>query len=91
MEKILTFDGTGAALQGEEVLKEAGIPVRVMARPNSLGAQCGFCLRLDPETLEIGLKTLKASRIQVKGVYDQVQGPSGLWEYRPTLNEPNLD
>jgi hypothetical protein len=82
MEKILTFDGTGAALRGEEALKAEKIPVRVMARPNALGAQCGFCLRVDPEDLARATKTLRAERIAIRGVYDQVPDPDGRWNYR---------
>ncbi|MDR2422565.1 MAG: DUF3343 domain-containing protein [Deltaproteobacteria bacterium] len=84
MEKILTFDSTGAALNGEERLKAAGIPVRVMARPNALGAQCGFCLRLDPEDLARALGVLRAANLTVRGVYDMAPALGGGWSYAET-------
>jgi hypothetical protein len=84
MEKVLTFDGTGAALAGEERLKAAGIPVRVMARPSALGAQCGFCLRVGPEDLARASGVLREANLTVRGVYDQIPGPGGRWAYAET-------
>jgi hypothetical protein len=77
MEKILTFDGVNAALTGEEALKAASVPVRVMARPNALGAQCGFCLRVDPENLAEAIRILAQAGVVVKGAYDRVIGQNG--------------
>ncbi|MDR1607824.1 MAG: DUF3343 domain-containing protein [Deltaproteobacteria bacterium] len=81
MEKILTFDGTNAALRAEDILKAEGIPVRIMSRPNSLGAECGFCVRLDPETWLLGLRRL-LGRVTIRGVYDMFLDPESRYVYK---------
>jgi hypothetical protein len=81
VEKVLTFNGTGAALTGEEVLQKEGLEVRVMARPNVLGGQCGFCLRVNPADLARAVGLLTAAHVAVLQVYDQKPGSRGLWIY----------
>jgi hypothetical protein len=84
VENILTFDGTNAALMGEEALKAGGLSVRVMARPNSLGAQCGFCLRVDPADLRAATQILQKAGLAIKGVYDLAYDAKGRVSYEET-------
>jgi hypothetical protein len=83
VEKVITFDGTGAALLGEEALKAQDLEVRVMARPNALGAQCGFCLRVGAGDLRKATRILRRARLPISGVYDKIAGPDGRWVYQP--------
>jgi hypothetical protein len=76
-EKVLTFDGTGAALIGEEALQKEGLAVWVMARPISLGAQCGFCLRVLPVELARAVRVLTAAQVKIRGVYDRLLNDQG--------------
>jgi hypothetical protein len=80
MEKILTFDGVNAALNAEEILKAQRIPVRIMARPIGLGAQCGFCVRVDPENLDRVIQLLWPATA-IRGVYNQRADAAGHWVY----------
>jgi hypothetical protein len=82
-EIIITFAATGAALKGEEVLQKHGLPVRVMARPNDLGAQCGFCLRVDPENWPQAVFLLEKEDIKIEGLYNQLPTENGRWAYWP--------
>lgn len=45
-EIVFAFAGTNHAIQAENILLSAGLPVRVMPLPSAIKAGCGICLRL---------------------------------------------
>lgn len=69
MEVIFTFRNTHGAVNGEQVLLEGGLAVKVMPLPACLGAGCGLCLRLAQADLTEALKILAESKIESQGVY----------------------
>lgn len=69
MEAVLTFRNTHGAVNGERVLLEGGLAVRVMPLPTCLGAGCGLCLRVDGTDLEQALQILAESKIEVQGLF----------------------
>jgi hypothetical protein len=77
MEIIITFSNTSSAMQGEEILLSKGLPVKIMARPTALGAECGFCLRLDYTHLAPALQALSQSALAPEGIFLKTGGPAG--------------
>jgi hypothetical protein len=48
MFAVYTFDSTHDSLTAEQVLVDAGIAVRAIPKPRTLGGGCGIALRLEP-------------------------------------------
>jgi hypothetical protein len=74
MEAIFSFNDTHSAIESESKLLSAGLAVGMMARPTNLGGQCGFCLRLDGQSLERAKKILTEAGIVWEGVYVKSEG-----------------
>ena len=68
-EVLLTFPSTKNAIAAEKALLRAGLSAKVMPMPEALSHQCGICLRLGPEELETGKKTLAEAGIPIQAVY----------------------
>jgi hypothetical protein len=68
-EAVFTFHNTHEAISGERLLLKGGVKVKVMPLPSSLGAGCGFCLRVAPDDLDDSRRLLKESAISPQGLY----------------------
>ncbi len=42
---VVLFQSTNAALRGEDLAEQAGIPVKLIPVPRQLSSDCGVCLR----------------------------------------------
>ena len=58
------------AMAGEEALKDAGIPCRLIPVPRSLSSQCGVCLRVAAGDRARTLAALEAAGTTLEGVHD---------------------
>ncbi|MCE5275163.1 MAG: DUF3343 domain-containing protein [Syntrophaceae bacterium] len=43
------FDSVNAALLAEKLLKEEGVPFKLIPVPKSLSSDCGVCIRIDAD------------------------------------------
>jgi hypothetical protein len=68
-DAIITFDSTHFAIDSERILLKAGLEVKIMGRPIELGADCGFCLRIDVEYLHKALSILNNNGLSCQGIY----------------------
>lgn len=68
-EYIVTFKSTHHAIFAENTLKEAGIPLNIMAVPTELGTQCGICVRLDEDQFVEGLTILKEKSVPYSKIF----------------------
>ena len=50
MEKyhVILFDSVHHALRSEKILKESGIPHKLIPVPRHISSDCGICLRFTP-------------------------------------------
>ncbi|MDR2444129.1 MAG: DUF3343 domain-containing protein [Deltaproteobacteria bacterium] len=69
MKALITFDSTSHALSGETALQDKGLAVSLMGRPVELGGDCGFCLRVEWEDLDIALIVLSEAGFIWQGAY----------------------
>jgi hypothetical protein len=69
MRAIITFHSTVHALNAEQSLLDAGVSVGLMSRPNELGADCGFCVRVEEIDLERALEIFRAAGLVWQGAY----------------------
>jgi hypothetical protein len=69
VECIICFASTSQAIMAEQELLEKGVAVRVMPKPSSIEAGCGFCLRFLPHDRDKAILFLTACGINVKETY----------------------
>jgi hypothetical protein len=69
VEIVLTYNSTKSALESEEKLLKEGFKVKVMARPVSLGANCGFCLRIESNEIDKAIIFLSKQGLKPEGLY----------------------
>jgi hypothetical protein len=69
VEAIVCFESTAEAIMAEQALLEQAFYVRVMPKPSSIKAGCGFCLRFLPETIEAVVVFLSKCGITIKETY----------------------
>jgi hypothetical protein len=66
---VALFDSVSQVMKAEKILKNAGIPHKLIPVPRSISTDCGVCLRFLPEQKEMIIKTLEPT-IHVSEVYD---------------------
>jgi hypothetical protein len=64
---VLLFESVSAALAAEKVLKDRGIPNKLIPVPKHISSDCGVCLRLVADDLDRAGESL-AGRVKVVAV-----------------------
>jgi hypothetical protein len=80
-EVIICFEQTSQAIMAEQALLEQALYVRVMPKPSSIEAGCGFCLRFLAEDLARAAALLGECGIEVKATYRREEA-EGTVSYR---------
>ncbi len=69
IEVVFSFANTHGAIQAEQCLLNAALPVRVMPLPAAIRAGCGICLRLPLAKQTVALALLQASHISPQSIH----------------------
>lgn len=69
MDYLMTFGSAHRALKAEEILKEAGLPFRLLPAPKALEPFCDLVLRVDGETLAGAAGLLEEHGVKLRSVY----------------------
>ncbi|MDR3302168.1 MAG: DUF3343 domain-containing protein [Spirochaetaceae bacterium] len=80
-EAIICFESTSQAIMAEQAFLERKLDVRVMPKPSSIKAGCGFCLRFMPEALEQAVAFLSECGVNITETYRMVKEPDGTVSY----------
>jgi hypothetical protein len=68
MNLLVTFETVSAALEGEIIVKELGLPCRIIPVPRALSASCGYAVSVetgDAEGFREGLRRRGASFVRI--------------------------
>jgi hypothetical protein len=65
---VLLFDSVNAALLAEKILKEKGIPFKLIPVPKHISSDCGVCIRIGESALQRALESL-AGRVKVSATH----------------------
>ncbi len=84
-EVVFVFASTHAAMAGESTLENSPIPVRVMAKPDQMGAGCGICLRVPETAHQEAQRLLEENGAPPESVFLARRGPNGM-EYQKCGN-----
>jgi hypothetical protein len=68
MEAIILFHSTNYAIWTQDLLKENNITCKMIPVPRNLSSDCGYCVRISPDDLEVSEKLLKENDVE----YDRV-------------------
>ncbi len=68
MEAIILFHSTNYAIWTQDLLKENNITCKMIPVPRDLSSDCGYCVRVSPDDLEVSEKLLKENDVE----YDRV-------------------
>ena len=60
---VCVFRSTRAVIEAERVLRDAGIPIRVIPVPRSVSPACGMALEIGPDVLDGALAVLRGESI----------------------------
>lgn len=63
---LLAADSTSQVIQSEVLLKDGGVPCRVIPLPSEIKASCGLSIKLQEENLEQALHILKNRDIHME-------------------------
>lgn len=55
---VALFDSVHHVFSAEQVLKQAGVPHKIVPIPRNISSDCGFCIRFLPEHGELLKNTL---------------------------------
>ena len=58
-------------MAAEDALREAGIPLQVIPKPEWLGAGCGLALQVDPSVATASLEELTRCGVEVKAAREE--------------------
>ncbi len=77
-EAVFVFATTHAAITGEALLEQSPIPVRVMAKPDQMGAGCGLCLRVPQPAQQEAQHLLEEGGAPPESVFLARRGANGM-------------
>lgn len=67
---VILVISTSHALKAEKVLKKEKIPCKLIPVPRQLSSDCGSCIRVERDQLELAFRLLKASNVSVDGMHE---------------------
>ncbi len=71
MEYILVFGSPHKALKAESILKEAGIPFRLLPAPKLLVRVCDLVISVAVDQLEVSKDALVGAGLKLKAIYSK--------------------
>ncbi len=67
---VILTQSTNHALRGENVLKHAGIPSKLIPVPRMLSSECGVCLRIQREDQERARQAFEVVNLPIIGIHE---------------------
>ncbi|WP_069650979.1 DUF3343 domain-containing protein [Caloranaerobacter ferrireducens] len=67
---VVTFNSTNHAIQGEKILKDRNIEIKVIPTPREITASCGLSIRFDKKFLEEVISCIQSAALNIKGIYE---------------------
>ncbi len=64
---VALFDTVSHVMKAEKLLKEAGVPYKIIPVPKSISSDCGVCVRFLPEQKETIMELL-VSHVHVSDI-----------------------
>lgn len=74
---VIAFDSTHYAIQGEKILKNRNIDIKVIPTPREITASCGLSIKFNPEFFEQIKNLLEENSLSIRGIYKLVKNEAG--------------
>ena len=66
---VILFHTTNHALRAEKVLGRAGVTCRLVPVPRQLSSDCGLCVRLAPDAVDVSEGALREAGVETAGTH----------------------
>ena len=66
---VIIVYSTSYALRTEKILKQSGIPCKLIPVPRHLSSDCGVCVRIKYENCENALQALQKNHLEIDGIH----------------------
>jgi uncharacterized protein YqgV (UPF0045/DUF77 family) len=70
---VALFDSVSMVMKAEKILKEAGIPYKIIPVPKSISADCGVCVRFLPEDREAIVEVFRSADVRASEMRELVR------------------
>jgi len=67
---VILLYATSHAIRAEKILKQAGIPPKMIPVPRHLSSSCGVCIRIERSDREAAHQALQRAGMEIEGVHD---------------------
>lgn len=64
---VILFKSVSYALKAEKILKQEGLPHKLIPVPKQISSDCGICLRFDPALLD-QIKAALADKVEMEEI-----------------------
>lgn len=65
--KIILFKTVGSAMKAEKILKEEGLPFKLIPIPKAISPDCGICLRFEA-AFETEIVRALSGKVNIEGI-----------------------
>jgi hypothetical protein len=62
---VMLFKAVSYALKAEKILKQEGVPHKLIPIPKHISSDCGICLRFDP-TLQSKIEAALLNKVEIE-------------------------
>ena len=69
-QSVVLFHTTSHAIRAEKLVKQAGMPCRLIPVPRQLSSDCGVCLRVGRDSIAPIRRLLADSRVEIEDTHE---------------------
>ena len=66
---VILFYSVNGAIKAEKILKEKGVPYKLIPVPRHLSSDCGLALRFEKKD-EARVRELIEGKVEIQGIFD---------------------
>jgi hypothetical protein len=66
---IILVPSTSHAMHLEKLLRDEGIPCKMIPIPRHISSDCGVCIRILRQELDAVRRVIEAARLEIEGVH----------------------
>jgi hypothetical protein len=69
-QAVILVYSTSHAIRIEKLLNEIGVPCRLVPVPRHLSSDCGVCVRIDRNDIDLAMEAVKTGQVEIDGFFE---------------------